>query len=53
VPTVRANAPRENGAAIASRIAGAPLRQLEGGHLFVLQDPSATPAVIEFLQERG
>jgi pimeloyl-ACP methyl ester carboxylesterase len=41
----------ENGAAIASRIRGARLRQFEGGHLFMVQDRSATPAVIDFLRE--
>ena len=39
----------ENGEAIASRIPGARLRLFEGGHLFMVQDRSATPAVIDFL----
>ena len=41
----------ENGAAIASRISGARLRLFEGGHLFMVQDRTATPAVIDFLLE--
>jgi 3-oxoadipate enol-lactonase len=40
-----------NGEAIASRIPGAALRLFEGGHLFMVQDRSATPAVIDFLLE--
>jgi 3-oxoadipate enol-lactonase len=40
----------ENGEAIASRIPGAELRLFEGGHMFMVQDRSATPAVIEFLE---
>ena len=39
----------ENGEAIASRIPGAELRLFEGGHMFMVQDRSATPAVIDFL----
>jgi 3-oxoadipate enol-lactonase len=34
---------------LASRIAGASLRFFEGGHLFMLQDRSAIPAMVEFL----
>ena len=41
----------ENGEAIASRIPGAQLRLFEGGHMFMVQDRSATPAIIEFLLE--
>jgi 3-oxoadipate enol-lactonase len=41
----------ENGEAIASRIPGAELRLFEGGHMFMVQDRSATPAVIDFLLE--
>ena len=42
-------APPENGEAIASRIPDAELRLYEGGHMFMVQDRSATPAIIEFL----
>ena len=41
----------ENGEAIASRIPGAELRLFEGGHMFMVQDRSATPAIIDFLLE--
>ncbi|HEY6418682.1 MAG TPA: alpha/beta hydrolase [Candidatus Binataceae bacterium] len=34
---------------LASRIAGASLRFFEGGHLFLLQDRTAIPAMVEFL----
>jgi 3-oxoadipate enol-lactonase len=43
-------APPENGKAIASRIPNAELRLYEGGHMFMVQDPTATPAVIDFLE---
>lgn len=36
---------------MAERIPGAELRWFEGGHLFMLQDRSAYPAMIAFLQE--
>jgi 3-oxoadipate enol-lactonase len=35
---------------MAARIAGAQLRFFEGGHLFMLQDRTANPAIIDFLQ---
>jgi 3-oxoadipate enol-lactonase len=41
----------ENGEAIRSRIPGARLRLFEGGHMFMVQDRSATPAIIDFLLE--
>jgi 3-oxoadipate enol-lactonase len=34
---------------LASRIAGASLRFFDGGHLFMLQDRTALPAMVEFL----
>ena len=34
---------------LASRIAGANLRFFEGGHLFMLEDRTAIPAMVEFL----
>jgi len=34
---------------LASRIAGSELRFFEGGHMFMIQDRSAAPAMIEFL----
>jgi len=46
-------APPENGEAIASRIPGAQLRLFDGGHMFMVQDRTATPAVIEFLRGDG
>ncbi len=36
--------------AMAGRIPGATLRWFEGGHLFMLQDRTANPAIIDFLQ---
>jgi len=35
---------------MASRIRGAELRFFEGGHLFMIQDRSALPSIIEFLK---
>jgi 3-oxoadipate enol-lactonase len=35
---------------MAQRIPGASLRFFEGGHLFMLQDRAATPAIAEFLK---
>jgi 3-oxoadipate enol-lactonase len=43
-------APVENAEAIASRIPGSELRVYEGGHVFFVQDPTASPEIIEFLQ---
>jgi 3-oxoadipate enol-lactonase len=34
---------------MAERIPGATLRFFEGGHLFMLQDPAALPAMMDFL----
>jgi len=42
-------APLANSEAIASRIPGADLRVYEGGHLFFIQDRSATPDIVGFL----
>lgn len=42
-------APPDNGAAIASRIAGAQLRLYEGGHAFFVQDRQAFPDILNFL----
>jgi 3-oxoadipate enol-lactonase len=42
-------APLANSEAIASRIPGAQLRVYEGGHLFFIQDHSATPDIVGFL----
>jgi 3-oxoadipate enol-lactonase len=42
-------APEANGAAIASRLPGAELRVFEGGHLFMAQDATALPAIMDFL----
>jgi len=43
-------APPVNSRAIASRISGSDLRGYEGGHLFLVQDPSAMPDFRSFLQ---
>jgi 3-oxoadipate enol-lactonase len=36
---------------LASRIAGARLQWFEGGHLFIIQDRTAAPAMAAFLTE--
>ena len=43
-------APLENSRLLADRIPHAELRIFDGGHLFMVQDRSAYPAIIEFLQ---
>ncbi len=45
-------APLANAEALASRIPGATLRVFEGGHVFMLEDREAWPAMIAFLNER-
>jgi 3-oxoadipate enol-lactonase len=35
--------------ALAARIPGARLRLFEGGHLFMLEDKNAYPAMVDFL----
>ncbi|MEI9982145.1 MAG: hypothetical protein WDN69_02380 [Aliidongia sp.] len=35
--------------AMQRQIPGASLRFFEGGHLFMLQDPAAFPAILDFL----
>lgn len=42
-------APPANSAAIASRVPNATLQLFEGGHLFLIQDRAAYPAIVEFL----
>jgi len=42
-------APLANSEVLAERIPGATLRVFEGGHLFLLQDRAAWPAIIDFL----
>lgn len=42
-------APVENSQRLAGAIPGARLEVFEGGHLFLMQDPAAYPAIIEFL----
>jgi 3-oxoadipate enol-lactonase len=44
-------APPENAAAMAGRIPNARLQEFEGGHLFLIQDPTAFPAITGFLSE--
>ncbi len=36
---------------MAGRISGAELRIFEGGHMFMLQDPTALPAIMDFLAD--
>ncbi len=43
-------APQANVTALAARIHGATVEFFDGGHLFMLQDPRAYPAIIAFLQ---
>jgi 3-oxoadipate enol-lactonase len=43
-------APPENAEALAARIPGAELRWFDGGHLFLLQDRSAWPAIVAWLR---
>ena len=42
-------APVANGQAIAERVPGAELRVYEGGHMFFIQDPTAMPDILDFL----
>ena len=42
-------APPENSEAIVSRIAGARLGRYQGGHLFLYQDRTAFPDLVQFL----
>ncbi len=44
-------APVDNGEAIAARVPGAELRVYEGGHMFFVQDPTALPAILDFLAD--
>jgi 3-oxoadipate enol-lactonase len=46
-------APLANGAAIASRVAGAEFRAYDGGHAFFVQDPTALPEIRTFLATEG
>jgi len=43
-------APPETQRRMADRIRGAELQLFEGGHMFLLQDPEALPAVVSFLE---
>jgi 3-oxoadipate enol-lactonase len=43
-------APAANHERMAERIPGARLELCEGGHLFMLQDPTAWPTIVEFLE---
>ena len=42
-------APPKNQEAIAAQMPNTQLRLFDGGHLFLIQDPTAWPAIIEFL----
>jgi len=46
-------APTENSELIADRIPGATLQVFEGGHIFMMQDRTAFPAIIDFLQDES
>ena len=46
-------APLANSEALAARIPNAELQAFEGGHLFLLQDPSAWDAIVAFLTRDG
>jgi 3-oxoadipate enol-lactonase len=46
-------APLANSEALASRIPDAELQVFDGGHLFLLQDRTAWPAIVEFLKRDG
>jgi 3-oxoadipate enol-lactonase len=43
-------APLSNGEAIAARVRDAELRVYDGGHIFMLQDRTALPEVLDFLE---
>ena len=49
--TFDAQAPVGNVNALAKAIGGSQLQFFDGGHLFLLQDPTAWPSVVSFLQE--
>lgn len=46
-------APLANSEALVERIPGARLEVFEGGHLFLVQDRSAWPSVVDFLADAG
>ncbi len=46
-------APMENSELIADRIPDATLQVFEGGHIFMIQDRTAFPAIIDFLQDES
>lgn len=46
-------APPENARAIASRVPNAELREYEGGHPYLFQDPTAAPDLVAFLRDEG
>lgn len=46
-------APPENMTALAARIRASELRMYEGGHLFLVQDKSAYPDIIQWLSSQG
>ncbi len=46
-------APPANSEYLASHIPGARLELFDGGHLFFMQDATAFPAIVEFLQAEG
>lgn len=45
-------APLRNSELLRDRIAGARLATFDGGHIFMMQDPTAYPAILEFLVDR-
>ena len=46
-------APPENCRRLADRLPNAEYREFTGGHMFMLQDRSATPTMIGFLADNG
>jgi 3-oxoadipate enol-lactonase len=46
-------APPENSERMAARIPGAQLALCDGGHLFMMQDPTAWPTILSFLAAAG
>lgn len=46
-------APLANSEALVDAIPDAQLRAFDGGHVFLMQDPAAFPAIVEFLADSG
>jgi 3-oxoadipate enol-lactonase len=48
--TFDVQAPVDNVNALSAAISGSRVQFFDGGHLFLLQDPTAWPSVVEFLK---